>query len=156
MYADRATFDLAFGVTEANELETPAVGRIAQALAMAIATADSYMAVRYVTPVDSAGAVLRHAVLDIARYTLWDDRAPEEVRLRYEDALKWLRDVAAGKAAVITATGAQATLISGADGTGGASGGSGIAASVRSLDYGDSFTGAYDSTRFNAGGRSWP
>lgn len=37
---------------------------------------------------------------DIARYHLYDDHAPEDVRTRYEDAIRWLRDVAAGRASL--------------------------------------------------------
>lgn len=146
MYADRAAFDLAFGATEASELEGAATGRITQALASATATADSYLATRYATPVESVGDVLRRAVLDIARFSLWDNRAPDEVRTRYEDALRWLRDVSAGKATLTTATGSQADLI-------GQSGG--IAASVRDLTYGSVFDARYDVTRFDYGVQSW-
>lgn len=146
MYADRAAFDLAFGATEASELEGAATGRITQSLAMATATADSYVSTRYATPVESVGDVLRRAVLDIARHALWDNRAPDEVRTRYEDALRWLRDVSAGKATLTTATGAQATLVNQYGG---------IAASVRDLAYGGTFDARYDVTRINTGVQSW-
>ncbi len=146
MYADRAAFDLAFGATEASELEGSASDRINQSLAMATATADSYVSTRYATPVESVGDVLRRAVLDIARHALWDNRAPDEVRTRYEDALRWLRDVSAGKATLTTATGAQATLVNQSGG---------IAASVRDIAYGGTFDARYDATRINTGVQSW-
>ena len=37
---------------------------------------------------------------DLARYHLYDDHAPEGVRTRYQDGIRWLRDVAAGKASL--------------------------------------------------------
>jgi phage gp36-like protein len=45
------------------------------------------------------GAVLGW-VGDIARFRLWDQQAPEEVRRRYEDAIAQLKDVAAGRFAL--------------------------------------------------------
>lgn len=37
---------------------------------------------------------------DLARYHLYDDHAPEGVRTRYQDGVRWLRDVATGKASL--------------------------------------------------------
>lgn len=37
---------------------------------------------------------------DLARYHLYDDHAPEGVRTRYQDGIRWLRDVAVGKASL--------------------------------------------------------
>jgi phage gp36-like protein len=46
---------------------------------------------------------------------LFDDRATEAVRKRYEDALAWLRDVAAGRVSI---PGATAVARDGVTGTG--------------------------------------
>lgn len=51
--------------------------------------------------------MLRQVVLDIARFRLWDNRASEEVVRRYERALEWLRDVAKGKAGIVSPDGSQ-------------------------------------------------
>jgi phage gp36-like protein len=51
--------------------------------------------------------VLRQIVLDITRFRLWDNRASEEVLRRYENALRWLRDVAAGRAGIMGPDGVQ-------------------------------------------------
>ena len=37
---------------------------------------------------------------DLARYHLYDDHAPEGIRTRYQDGIRWLRDVAGGKASL--------------------------------------------------------
>lgn len=136
MYADRAAFDLAFGASEAMDLDA-ATGRIDSAIASACAVADGYIAARYSTPVASVGSALKSAVLDIARYSLWDNQAPDEVRTRFEDALRWLRDVSSGKAVLTDSTGAVMTTPS----TSSAS--SGMAASVRVMSYGASFDARY-------------
>lgn len=66
-----------------------------RALDGASAEIDGYLA-RY------AGATLSLPILtryccDIARYRLYRDAAPEEVRLRYRDSIRFLELVAAGK-----------------------------------------------------------
>ena len=134
MYADRAAFDLAFGASEAMDLDA-ATGRIDSAIASACAVADGYIAARYSTPVASVGSALKSAVLDIARYSLWDNQAPDEVRTRFEDALRWLRDVSSGKAVLTDSTGAVMTTPTTTS--------SGIAASVRTMSYGASFDARY-------------
>lgn len=134
MYADRAAFDLAFGASEAMDLDA-ATGRIDSAIASACAVADGYIAARYSTPVSSVGSALKSAVLDIARYSLWDNQAPDEVRTRFEDALRWLRDVSSGKAVLTDSTGAVMTTPTTSSGM--------AAASVRTMSYGASFDARY-------------
>lgn len=56
---------------------------------------DGYLAGRYVLPLASVPDMLRGWALDMVRYRLWSNQAPEEVRRRYEDALQQLRDLAA-------------------------------------------------------------
>jgi phage gp36-like protein len=71
--------------------------RIATEQGLADGQIDSYL-VQYTLPLATVPPVLNAYSLDIVRYRLWDDKAPEEVRSRYEDALRWLRDVAKGLA----------------------------------------------------------
>lgn len=63
--------------------------------AAASSLVDGYLAGRYVLPLASVPDMLRGWALDIVRYRMWSDQAPEEVRRRYEDALAQLRDLAA-------------------------------------------------------------
>lgn len=71
-----------------------------QALAAVIGDADAlingYVGVRYVLPLAYTPALLGNLAADVVRYKLYDDRASEEVRRRYEDAIETLRELAAG------------------------------------------------------------
>lgn len=73
-----------------------------QALEAASRVADSYLQARYKPPLSAWGQDLTRAVAIIAAYDLLAVRgfAPEGVdehlRLRHEDALRWLRDVSLG------------------------------------------------------------
>ncbi|MBL1321514.1 MAG: DUF1320 domain-containing protein [Methylophaga sp.] len=67
------------------------------AIADAAAEIDSYLATVYTLPLSSTPAVLTIYACDIARYRLYDDRTTDEVKDRYEKAIKWLTKVAEGK-----------------------------------------------------------
>lgn len=72
------------------------------ALEAASRVADGYLQARYKLPLSAWGDDLRRAVAIIAAYDLLAGRgfAPEgvdeHIRLRYEDAIAWLRDVSRG------------------------------------------------------------
>lgn len=77
------------------------------ALDAASQVADSYLRSRYATPVTGYGTDLTRAVCSIAAWDLLSVRGfdpqrggDESLRLRAEDALRWLRDVSAGKASL--------------------------------------------------------
>lgn len=102
-YAIKADMLEEFSESEIRQLtdrDDPPLGAINdavldRALAGASAEIDGYLA-RY------AGATLDLPILtryccDMARYRLYRDAAPEEVRLRYRDAIRFLEMVAAGK-----------------------------------------------------------
>jgi len=91
-----------FGSTEIVELtdrnqsgviDTVVLGK---ALADADALINGYLAARYTLPLATTPPILTGPAADIARFKLWDDRAPEEVRKRYEDALALLKLISAG------------------------------------------------------------
>lgn len=89
---------------DGNEGIDPAADR---ALADAAARIDAKLAARYQLPLDAAtlvtaGEVLRGLAIDIARYFLASNGGllTEDIRKRYEDALKLLDDIANGKAAL--------------------------------------------------------
>ncbi|GIX17702.1 MAG: hypothetical protein KatS3mg119_1888 [Rhodothalassiaceae bacterium] len=89
-------------ITELTDRADPPAGAIdasvaERALADADAEIDGYLAARYDLPLSPVPAVLTRLATDIARYRLWDDRAPEEVRQRYEDAVRLLREIADGR-----------------------------------------------------------
>lgn len=100
-YATKQNLIDRFGAEELIQLTdraTPPAGVINdtvlnQALADADAEADGYLGARYTLPLASVPLALKRIAADIARYRLYDNRATDEVRQRYEDAVKFLRDV---------------------------------------------------------------
>lgn len=81
------------------EADPPAAGdteRLARACEDATNLVDGYLGGRYALPLSSVPDMVRAWAADVARYRLWDDRAPEEVRRRYEDALRQLELTAKG------------------------------------------------------------
>lgn len=57
---------------------------------------DGYLATLYTLPLAETPNLIKELAADITRYELWDDRASEEVRKRYEDAIARLKDIAKG------------------------------------------------------------
>jgi phage gp36-like protein len=85
---------------------TPDAAAISQALAAASAEIDAHIAVRYGLPLHEVPAHLKQLAVDIALYRLAasGDVLTEELRKRYDDAVKHLMRVAEGKAALVFAT----------------------------------------------------
>lgn len=77
-----------------------AVAIIDAALADADAEIDPYLAPRYTLPLSSTPRVLTNHAADIARYRLHENVVPDAVRQRYQDAIRFLKDVAAGRASL--------------------------------------------------------
>lgn len=110
MYASTADMVARFDRPEQPELtqliplagSSPAsvdLTRLAEVLAEASGQMDSYLGTRNALPLSVSAeqaADLKRVCCDIARYRLWDDAASDEVRKRYEDALAFLKAVAAG------------------------------------------------------------
>lgn len=77
--------------------------QVQDALDAASTTADSYLALRFTVPYANPGADLKDAVSRIAAFNLMATRGynPDgdagQLRLRYEDAIRWLEKVSAGK-----------------------------------------------------------
>lgn len=73
---------------------------VEDALGRASSCADSYIA-KWIPALVAAAAIPRllvQHVLDMAVFFLAGDDATDRMRTRYEDALRWLRDVQAGRA----------------------------------------------------------
>ena len=104
MYGTAAEFSEAFGVPETvmlTNLDTPNATAvnfvpITRALTDSAALIDSYIGRRYLLPLLVTPQVLIPYALDIARYRLDRIRNREDVRVRYEDAIKWLEMIAKG------------------------------------------------------------
>jgi len=69
-------------------------------IADAQAEVDSYLSVRYALPLAVVPDILRSYTADVARYRLYDTEIPEIVKKRYDDALRFLRDVSARRASL--------------------------------------------------------
>lgn len=70
---------------------------LAEAITEAEAEVDAYIGQRYALPLDNVPAQLERIVCELARYRLYRDGAPDAVRTRYEDARRYLEQVATGK-----------------------------------------------------------
>lgn len=101
-YIVRSDLDARYGTREITELlDTDNNGsedteRLDGIIEDASALVDSYVAGAYTVPLAPCPTVILAIVSDVVRFKLWDDRAPDEVRKRYDDALKQLRDIATG------------------------------------------------------------
>lgn len=107
-YATTADLIRRFGQQELVRLTTPAgedmdgvvVATAEAALEDASALMDSYLRTQARTPIDLPPREVGLFCGDIARHILstGDGKTPgEEVQKRYDDAMRWLRDVASGK-----------------------------------------------------------
>ena len=86
--------------TELSNLDDPLgtsvdAGLIGQTLTDASAEAEAYLR-RYQLPIAPVPQILRRSVADMARYYLSRYDPPEDVRKRYEDALRRLKMIADG------------------------------------------------------------
>lgn len=72
-------------------------GAVDNAIVAAGALIDGYLAGRYALPLSPVPASLPQQAEAIARYRLMGDAATEQARLDYQDAIAWLKDVAAGR-----------------------------------------------------------
>lgn len=102
-YATQSDMESRFGAEEVLQLadrdgdSLHDAGVVDGALIDADAEIDAYLAGRYTLPLASVPPLITRIACDIARYRLWDDRASEEVRRRYEDARRLLGEIAAGR-----------------------------------------------------------
>jgi phage gp36-like protein len=94
---------------------TPDAAVVSEAIAKAGAEIDAYLAVRYVLPLETTPNQVKHLAVDLAIYHLYSRRGMMlEIRGKnYDKAVAFLKDVAAGRAEIIGATGAE---IPGAEG----------------------------------------
>jgi len=101
-YATQADLEARFGIDELTQLTdragagVPDATIVARALSDAAAEIDSYLASRYALPLSPVPTLLVRIACDIARYRLWEDRASDEVRRRYEDNVRLLEGIAKG------------------------------------------------------------
>ena len=115
-YAVRQDYIDRFGIAELvqlvdrdqDDVEDPGV--LDQAIADAGAEIDGYLSARYALPLATTPAVLVRICCDITRYRLYDNRATEEVRVRYTDAVRYLTSIAGGVVQLGLATPAASSV----------------------------------------------
>jgi phage gp36-like protein len=94
-------------------------GVVDAALASADHLIDGYLAGRYTLPLTDIPPLLTDIAGAIARYRLWKDRASDQVRIDYEDAVATLRRIASGEVQLPVDPGAVApsSLVSASPGS---------------------------------------
>lgn len=74
--------------------------QLTEYLTAAQAEVESYVANRYALPLEPVPAILLELVGQIARYRAYTEQPPEHIRQVYEDAVRRLREISAGTAAL--------------------------------------------------------
>lgn len=100
-YATPADLDDAYGsveILQLSERDGNGAAVLTAVLARADSLIDGYLAGRYALPISPPiPPVLTAVACELARYWLFDDAAPERVKDGYDQAMAWLKDVAAGR-----------------------------------------------------------
>lgn len=108
---DQAELDELFmGLSQAAKQK-----KLSAAIDDAEAVANAYLSKRYRVPV-AAGSLIKRVVADIARFHLFENLASAEVRERYDDQIKFLKDVAANRADLSGASEESEAIAGGAAG----------------------------------------
>lgn len=99
-------------VTAPRGRADPDEARIERHLQSASRRMDSYIGARYVLPLTDVPEALRDYCCDIARFLMTgtEHRCTDEIRIRYDDAISWLKRVADGKVSIGTSTQSGATV----------------------------------------------
>lgn len=116
-YSTLATITEQFGAKEVLRVSdrdkdgVADVGVVDRAIADADAEIDSYIGTKYKVPLDPVPGIVVTASATIAMYRMSYDvgSLTEEKRRRYEDLIRWLRDVASGKAVLDPGVGGQSS-----------------------------------------------
>lgn len=98
-YITEAQFERRFGITELADLQRDG-NSFGQAETEAASLIDGYLATRYTLPLVTVPQIVTGWAADITRFKLWDERAPEEIRNRYDDTLEQLTQLSRGQIAL--------------------------------------------------------
>lgn len=118
--------ELVLATDDAKPAATIDDTKVARALTDTDALINSYIAARYATPVTRVPSSLNDRACAIARYKLARDKASERITNDYNDAIKWLGQIATG-----TVTLADAVAAPTEQSAGGGVKGAGILAALR-------------------------
>ena len=105
MYATREDMVVRFGEVSITQLERGLSKdeSVDSAIKDASDIADGYIGKEYKIPLPSVPQNLKIIICDMARYFLYRNKAPDEVRTRYEDAIAFLKRISDGKAVLTIA-----------------------------------------------------
>lgn len=103
-YATRTNLVDRYGSDEVTQRETFSANVTTQALADADAQINAYVSGRYTVPLSPVPPNILKVACSIARYYMLGDAVTETARSDFDDAMKFLRDVQAGKALLEDAT----------------------------------------------------
>jgi len=96
-YCTRQELEDAFGADVIAELEGERANAVAEAIADAAFQIDGYIAARYPLPLATVPGLLRTIARNLVRYSL-DIDPDDKVKARRDEAISYLRDIAAGRA----------------------------------------------------------
>jgi phage gp36-like protein len=101
-YASKSDLETRFGAEDLIRLTDRLGSGMADSAIITAALTDAdteingYLAVLYTLPLTTTPELVKRIACDIARYRLWKDRASEQVRTGYEDAVSLLKRISSG------------------------------------------------------------
>jgi phage gp36-like protein len=102
-YASQTDLESRFGAEEILQLSDPAGSGVLDVVVISIAlndaqaTVDGYLRAAYSLPLPNVPHELVRVTCDLARFYLYADRVTEVVQKRRDEAISWLKDVAANR-----------------------------------------------------------
>ncbi|RMC99564.1 DUF1320 domain-containing protein [Aquitalea palustris] len=93
---DRFGREFLLRVTDPTNTGEVDQGKVNRAISDASELVNSYLGKRYTLPVPFVPGALERVAADLVRYFLYSSQPGEEVTKRYDDGVKWLKDVANG------------------------------------------------------------
>lgn len=90
--------DISSYTTDQVAAGVAAASRLRRSIADASDMINSYLAGKYPLPITVSVPLLTRSACDIARYYLYDDRAPDTVAEKYKQQERWLKEIASGRA----------------------------------------------------------
>lgn len=89
--------DLSSYTDEERAATLAALALVERTLQDARQTIDAYVGGRYQLPLTQAPEVLERIACQLARYSLYDDRATEQIKVLRDDSIKFLEQIAMGR-----------------------------------------------------------
>lgn len=103
MYITRQDLIERYSQREIERLETNinSPDAVAAAITDAVDAINGYIAAYHALPLPIIPASIKRVAAVLARYYLYKDKPTEQVRTDYEDAIRWLEQIASGKVKLV-------------------------------------------------------